>query len=302
MTLFKSRCHSKALYNASQHSSIHWWQLVQAGGRGCQAMPQAMQGAICSSRTIHIHMHGYQEQCGVQYTWTRSEGSKHRPSGQWRRSRHRSLWSGVWLWWRGLVSSDVIKWPFRGESCVNLIIETTHILITLSPLLFISQCAKPDSSFCPFQTYVSYSTPLNTLPIHFILSTYYNFVAVCPFHLKLSILYIENMARIVSIITWTHKVTTLRHYKSKTTVHIFCWSTHKSRTTRVRTKYSQQAFVLSKYMWHITWKIQNRSTWIVCSFLVKIYELMYAVFVLGWASSQSWVWRAESLNWNHSPI
>lgn len=97
----------------------------------------------------------------------------------------------------------------------------------------------------------------NTWNTHFILSTYSTFVSVCPFYLKLSILYIENMARIVSIITWTHNVTNLRHYKSKTTVRIICWSTHKPRTMRVKTKYSQQAFVLSEYMWHKRYHMEN---------------------------------------------
>lgn len=57
-----------------------------------------------------------------------------------------------------------------------------------------------------FLNILSLSTPLSTFTIHLHLSTYYNtFASVCLHHHKLSVLYIENMARIVRIFTWTHK-------------------------------------------------------------------------------------------------
>lgn len=93
-----------------------------------------------------------------------------------------------------------------------------------------------------------------------------------------SIMYIKNMA---SVITWKHNVTDLRHWAPSTTVGVFCRSTHKSNTGRVKEqKYVWLAPLLSENMRDMkdaACKTGAHSPSL--SFFIKINELVYAVFV-----------------------
>lgn len=117
-------------------------------------------------------------------------------------------------------------------------IKKTHF--NHSPLLFISQCAKPDFSFNTFQTYLFFPTILNKLTTHLLHLLLHLCIRVAffpPAPPRASIMYIKNMA---SVITWKHNVTDLRHWAPSTTVGVFCRSTHKSNTGRVKEQ---------KYVW-----------------------------------------------------
>lgn len=96
---------------------------------------------------------------------------------------------------------------------VNLLTKThthTHIF-NHSPLLLTSQCAKP-TSCCTFQTHFFLKTRHWTRWPHISIFHFLLHLLICvPLSSPAFNTYIENMARIVSIITWRHNVTNLRH-------------------------------------------------------------------------------------------